>query len=91
MFLVAVLGMALLWAGCWAESARAQDIIAPIELQVMEGTGIRFVRLSAGDEPSPAGVTAIAQDDQGFVWFGTADGLRRYDGYRFRAFPQRSP
>ena len=21
------------------------------------------------------------------MWFGTADGLRRYDGYRFRAFP----
>jgi hypothetical protein len=41
MLLVAALGVALLWAGCWAESARAQDITVPIELQVMEGTGLR--------------------------------------------------
>jgi ligand-binding sensor domain-containing protein len=78
--------MALLWAGCWAETARAQDIIAPIELPVTDGTDLRFVRLSSGDESLPAGVTCIVQDDQGFIWFGTENGLRRYDGYRFREF-----
>ncbi len=29
---------------------------------------------------------AIVQDDQGFMWFGTQDGLNRYDGNEFRVF-----
>lgn len=28
-------------------------------------------------------VYCIEQDDQGFIWFGTAAGLSRYDGYEF--------
>ena len=31
-------------------------------------------------------VMAILQDKQGFMWFGTWDGLNRYDGYEFRRF-----
>jgi ligand-binding sensor domain-containing protein/signal transduction histidine kinase/DNA-binding response OmpR family regulator len=31
-------------------------------------------------------VSCILQDNQGFVWFGTKDGLSRYDGYSFRNF-----
>jgi signal transduction histidine kinase/ligand-binding sensor domain-containing protein/CheY-like chemotaxis protein/AraC-like DNA-binding protein len=31
-------------------------------------------------------VTAIYQDYKGFLWFGTYDGLNRYDGYGFRIF-----
>ncbi len=29
-------------------------------------------------------VNAIIQDRQGYMWFGTKDGLNRYDGYRFK-------
>jgi hypothetical protein len=29
---------------------------------------------------------AIVQDGDGFLWFGTADGLNRYDGYEIRIF-----
>ncbi len=29
---------------------------------------------------------AIAQDDDGFMWFGTQDGLNRYDGKQFKIF-----
>ncbi|MBK7377950.1 MAG: response regulator [Ignavibacteriales bacterium] len=28
-------------------------------------------------------VNAIAQDSRGFMWFGTSDGLNKYDGYSF--------
>jgi signal transduction histidine kinase/ligand-binding sensor domain-containing protein/DNA-binding response OmpR family regulator len=31
-------------------------------------------------------VTTIYQDKQGFMWFGTYDGLNRYDGYSFQVF-----
>src|SRR6476646_3549565 len=31
-------------------------------------------------------VTCIYQDHNGFMWFGTYDGLNRYDGYEFKTF-----
>lgn len=31
-------------------------------------------------------INAICQDHSGFMWFGTMDGLNRYDGYRFQVF-----
>lgn len=31
-------------------------------------------------------VTAIAQDRHGFLWFGTQDGLHRFDGYEFKIY-----
>ncbi len=34
-------------------------------------------------------VTAIFQDSQGFMWFGTADGLIRFDGYSMTTFKHR--
>lgn len=31
-------------------------------------------------------VPSIAQDDDGFMWFATKNGLNRYDGYHFKVF-----
>lgn len=31
-------------------------------------------------------INAIFQDHKGFIWFGTYDGLNRYDGYGFKVF-----
>ena len=33
-------------------------------------------------------VNAVAQDSLGFMWFGTSDGLARYDGRRFVVYKQ---
>jgi len=57
-----------------------------IVLPVVDGNGMSFRRLSTEDGLSQTRVTQILQDDQGFIWFGTESGLRRYDGYRFREF-----
>jgi len=31
-------------------------------------------------------VQCSVQDDRGFMWFGTKDGLNRFDGYNFKTF-----
>jgi ligand-binding sensor domain-containing protein len=49
---------------------------------------IRLVQLSAGGEPFKKWVFSIVQDNYGFVWLGTDDGLYRYDGYTLKAYRQ---
>jgi signal transduction histidine kinase/ligand-binding sensor domain-containing protein/DNA-binding response OmpR family regulator len=41
---------------------------------------------SSSDGLSSAQVYAFSQDDQGFMWMGTRNGLDRYDGYEFRNY-----
>ncbi len=43
----------------------------------------RFTHLSVRDGLSQSSVSHILQDRRGFLWFGTQEGLNRYDGYRF--------
>lgn len=47
---------------------------------------IKFEHLSLKDGLSQSTVHTIIQDHQGFIWFGTEDGLNRYDGNEFRIF-----
>ncbi|MEM9822772.1 MAG: two-component regulator propeller domain-containing protein, partial [Bacteroidota bacterium] len=47
---------------------------------------ISFRKLSKKDGLSQASVFAIVQDSVGFMWFGTRDGLNRFDGYQFKTF-----
>jgi len=46
----------------------------------------RFEHLSTRNGLSHNSVIEIIQDHQGFMWFGTLNGLNRYDGYRFSAY-----
>ena len=46
-------------------------------------SGGRFAHLDTVDGLSESTVLAMAQDDRGFLWFGTQNGLNRYDGYTF--------
>ncbi len=47
---------------------------------------LSFERLSLDDGLSQNTVLCLAQDKNGFMWFGTEDGLNRYDGYSFKVF-----
>jgi ligand-binding sensor domain-containing protein/signal transduction histidine kinase len=46
----------------------------------------RFERLSTDEGLSQSSVRSILRDHRGFMWFGTDDGLNKYDGYRFTPF-----
>ncbi len=47
---------------------------------------LRFQKLSTNDGLSQSSVLTIFQDHIGFMWFGTEDGLNRYDGHGFKIF-----
>jgi len=74
------------------QSAFAQNRLGPpqISLSVTEGEDVRFTRLSTEEGLSQSRVGQIVQDDQGFMWFGTENGLNRFDGYSFKVFRHNS-
>lgn len=45
-----------------------------------------FHQLSIKDGLSEGTVRAIIKDKRGFMWFGTEDGLNKYDGYKFNVY-----
>ncbi len=47
---------------------------------------VKFKRISLEDGLSQSVIGAILQDRKGFLWFGTQDGLNRYDGYGFTVY-----
>ncbi|PIO47332.1 MAG: hypothetical protein CMR00_11000 [[Chlorobium] sp. 445] len=59
---------------CNCNLARAQSI------------EIKFERVGSAQGLSNESVYAILQDRTGFMWFGTADGLNKYDGYTFTTY-----
>ena len=50
----------------------------------------RFDNLNLEAGLSQSTVFCGLQDSQGYLWFGTEDGLNRYDGYNFKVFRQES-
>ncbi|MFZ1979363.1 MAG: two-component regulator propeller domain-containing protein [Bacteroidota bacterium] len=47
---------------------------------------ILFERISTESGLSQSSVVCICQDRKGFLWFGTFEGLNRYDGYTFKVY-----
>ncbi|MBN1187281.1 MAG: response regulator [Bacteroidales bacterium] len=44
---------------------------------------LRFHHITLEDGLSNSHIYCIQQDEKGFIWIGTQDGLNRYDGYNF--------
>ncbi|MBN2420163.1 MAG: response regulator [Deltaproteobacteria bacterium] len=47
---------------------------------------LKFEHITTDNGLSQSTVTSILQDRHGFMWFGTFDGLNRYDGYEFTIY-----
>jgi ligand-binding sensor domain-containing protein len=47
---------------------------------------IQFENITIDDGLAQSTITDLLQDKNGFMWFATAEGLHRYDGYSFKIF-----
>ena len=47
---------------------------------------IQFSHLTTGNGLLQSHITCILQDRRGLIWFGTRNGLYRYNGYDFQPF-----
>jgi serine phosphatase RsbU (regulator of sigma subunit)/ligand-binding sensor domain-containing protein len=80
----------VLVAACGGQPAIAQSAAPgrqPIIRHAAGGDGLprdlKFTHLTTKNGLAQDNVVAILQDRQGFMWFGTGEGLNRYDGHSF--------
>lgn len=53
---------------------------------IVYSQSVEFRNYSVQDGLSNNKVNCVLQDKAGFIWFGTEDGLNRFDGYEFKVF-----
>ncbi len=81
--LALILAAAGLAASAWAQRA----VAPPAEVaRPRAAPNLRFQHLTNEDGLSLNLVWSMLQDRRGFMWFGTQDGLNRYDGYAFTVY-----
>ena len=51
-----------------------------------QNSNLNFRRINTDQGLSQNHVLCILQDSKGFMWFGTRNGLNRYDGYNFKIY-----
>ncbi len=54
--------------------------------KLAEQRNVIFDRIGTADGLSQGGVVTITQDNRGFIWIGTQEGLNRFDGYDFQTY-----
>jgi diguanylate cyclase (GGDEF)-like protein len=77
--------LAVLAAALWLACSLPAFAVAP-GTSIPPGSSLRFRHIRIEDGLAQSSVQAIVQDAQGYLWFGTQDGLQRYDGYGFLTF-----
>ncbi len=88
---IAFLAVSIFISGLSVDFAGAQDTSAGTATSrrpadIVLSPYLKFGRLTSEDGLSNDSVWGIAQDSQGFMWFGTLDGLNRYDGNDFKLY-----
>lgn len=58
----------------------------PVVAQHTVGPALHFSHLGVKEGLSQSSVLSVHQDQFGFIWIGTRDGLNKYDGYSFETF-----
>ena len=56
------------------------------ETFLLQAQQVHFSHIGVNDGLSQSSVYTIFQDSRGFMWFGTGDGLNRYDGYEIKTY-----
>ncbi len=64
-------------------------ILAFSSIALSQNYALQMQRISIDEGLTQGSVTKIVQDDLGFIWIGTYQGLNRYDGYQVSAFAGR--
>ncbi|MBN1659810.1 MAG: hypothetical protein JXA93_15500, partial [Anaerolineae bacterium] len=84
------LGVAAGSASNRAQFADLRNVTTPTRMPDVAPAGagrhVKFRRLTIEDGLSQSTINCMTQDRRGFMWFGTQDGLNRYDGYDFRVY-----
>jgi signal transduction histidine kinase/ligand-binding sensor domain-containing protein len=74
-------------------ATHAQDdetLGAPTILSAYPRDDLRFEHLTSEDGLSSNRVLSVLRDNRGFMWFGTTDGLNRYDGNELQVFKHKN-
>ncbi len=53
---------------------------------IAQVANVKFDHIGTKQGLSHGNVISIVQDSKGFMWFGTRDGLNKYDGYNFTVY-----
>ncbi len=71
----------------WQATALLLSILSLVPAMARaQAPSISFEKINIEDGLSQSTVNCILQDDSGFMWFGTQDGLNRYDGHEFKFY-----
>ena len=62
------------------------SLLSALTLSAAINYEFRFRHLSVENGLSSNGIRAIVQDKHGYIWFGTDEGLNRYDGKNIKSF-----
>jgi signal transduction histidine kinase/CheY-like chemotaxis protein/ligand-binding sensor domain-containing protein len=60
-------------------------LLPPLEVEAQK-RNLKFDHIGTPEGLSQSNVICILQDSRGFMWFGTRDGLNRYDGYKITVY-----